>query len=129
MNKITIKQACELAQISRPTFYKYINNGTLNVLKDGKNTFIETSELIRVFPDIKLNNEQKECQDNVKNLHGLTSEITHKDEIIIILKKQLEDKQKEIEFLQQQLTNTINIFTPINKLLENKPRKKFLGIF
>jgi excisionase family DNA binding protein len=129
MNKITIKQACELAQISRPTLYKYINNGLLNVLKDGKNTLIETSELIRVFPDIKLNHEQKEYQNDVKDLQGLTSEITHKDEIILILKKQLEDKQKEVDFLQQQLTNTINIFTPINKLLENKPRKKFLGIF
>lgn len=129
MNKITIKQACELAQISRPTIYKYINKGLLNALKDGKNTFIETSELIRVFPDIKLNDEKKECKSDDNSLHGLTSEITHKDEIILMLKTQLQDKQKEVEFLQQQLTNTINIFTPVNNLLENKPRKKFLGIF
>ena len=40
MSKLTIKKACELACISRPTIYKYINNGKLSVIKDGNNTFI-----------------------------------------------------------------------------------------
>lgn len=129
MNKITIKKACELAQISRPTIYKYINKGLLNVIKDSKNTFIEISELIRVFPDIKLNDDKKDCQIGDNHLHGLTSEITHKDEIIIMLKTQLQEKQKEVEFLQQQLTITSKNITTINNILENKTRKKFLGIF
>lgn len=128
MNKLNIVEACKLASISRPTLYKYINNGTLSVVKDGKNTFIEVSELIRVFPGVKLSNND----DEVKNLHSLTAEINHKDEIINLLKNQLNDKQRDSEFLQQQLTHLNNNLTTINKLLEDKTdkkRKKFLGIF
>lgn len=128
MNKLTITEACKLAHVSRPTIYKYINNGTLSIVKDGKNTFIESSELIRVFPESKLNNDNSE----VKSLHSLTIEIAHKNEIIDMLKKQLDDKHKENEFLQQQLTQVNSNFTTVNKLLEdksNKKHKKFFGIF
>jgi predicted transcriptional regulator len=128
MSKLSIKKACELAGISRPTLYKYINSGKLSVVKDEKNTFVETIELIRVFPDIKLN----ESKEDGNNLHSLTQELQHKDELIVMLKKQLEDKQKDNEFLKDQLTHTSQNFTHLNNLLENKipkKRKKILGIF
>lgn len=131
MNKLSIKTACEMAGISRPTIYKYINNGTLSAIKDGKNTFIDASELLRVFPNSQLNNKESA----VNNLHSLTTGSQHKDEIIDMLKKQLEDKQKDNDFLKEQLTSTNYNFTQLNKLLENKQeqekttRKKFLGIF
>ena len=131
MNKLSIKAACEMAGISRPTIYKYINNGTLSAIKDGKNTFIEASELLRVFPNAQLDNKES----TVNNLHSLTTGNQHKDEIIDMLKKQFEDKQKDNDFLKEQLTSANHNFTQLNKLLENKqeqkktPRKKFLGIF
>ena len=129
MSKLTIKKACELACISRPTIYKYINNGKLSVIKDGNNTFIELSELLRLYPNISL---QQDNDNNVNDLHSLTSEILHKDEIIKMLKQQLEDKQKDNEFLKEQLTQVNGNFAQINNLLEDKTtkkRKKFLGIF
>ena len=98
MSKLTIKKACELACISRPTIYKYINNGKLSVIKDGNNTFIELSELLRLYPNISL---QQDNDNNVNDLHSLTSEILHKDEIIKMLKQQLEDKQRDNEFLKE----------------------------
>lgn len=129
MNKLTIKKSCELAGVSRPTLYKYINSGKLSIVKDGKISYIDLSELIRVFPDISL---QEESKNSVKDLHGLTSEIEHKDELIKLLRQQLEDKQKDNEFLKEQLTQVNQNFTQLNKLLEDKTskkRKKFLGIF
>lgn len=72
---------------------------------------------------------------NVNSLHGLTSELAHKNELIIVLKKQLEDKQQDNYFLKEQLTQVSKNFTHLNNLLENKneikkhKRKKFLGIF
>lgn len=129
MSKLTIKKACELACISRPTIYKYINNGKLSVIKDGNNTFIELSELLRLYPNISL---QQDNDNNVNDLHSLTSEILHKDEIIKMLKQQLEDKQRDNEFLKEQLTQVNGNFTQLNNLLEDKTtknRKKFLGIF
>lgn len=132
MSKLTIKKACELAGVSRPTLYKYINNSELSIVKDGKSSFIDISELIRVFPDASL---QVESKESVNDLHALTNEIEHKNEVIKMLKQQLEDRQKDNEFLKEQLTNISNNFTQVNKLLENKleqdkpKRKKFLGIF
>lgn len=129
MSKLTIKKACELASVSRPTLYKYINNGKLSVIKEDNNTYIELSELIRLYPNISL---QQNNESNVKNLHDLTTEISHKDEIIKMLKQQLDDKQKDNEFLKEQLTQVNSNFTHLNNLLEdktNKKRKKFLGIF
>ena len=129
MSKLTIKKACELACISRPTIYKYINNGKLSIIKDGNNTFIELSELLRLYPNISL---QHDNDNNVNDLHSLTSEILHKDEIIKMLKQQLEDKQRDNEFLKEQLTQVNGNFAQINNLLEDKTtkkRKKFLGIF
>ena len=128
MEKFTITKACELAEISRPTFYKYINNGLISVVKDGKSTFIELSELLRVFPNIKLH---KNDSNSVTNLHELTQTINHQNEIITLLKQQLNNSEKENLFLQNQLTQLNQNFTSINKILESKnsKRKKFLGIF
>lgn len=132
MNKLTIKSACELAGVSRPTLYKYINSGKLSIVKDGNSSYIDISELIRVFPNMSIQDNSK---DNVKSLHDLTSETAHKDEVIKLLKQQLEDKQKDNEFLKEQLIIVSQNFTQLNKLLENKTeekppkRKKILGIF
>lgn len=132
-NKITIKKACEIAGVSRPTLYKYINDGKISVVKDGKTTFIDASEIIRVFPNSKVLNESKE---NGNNLHSLTNDLNHKDELISMLKQQLNEKQKDNDFLKEQLTQVNQNFTQLNKLLEDKTtenqskkRRKVFGIF
>ena len=128
MNKLTIKQACELAKVSRPTIYKYIKNGTISVVKDSKSTYIEPTELLRVFPDAKL----KVDTSSVNNLHSLTQELTHKDQLIMMLMQQLSDKQKDNDFLKTQLTQVNENFTLVNNLLQDKApkkRKKFFWIF
>lgn len=57
MAKVSISEAARLTQTSRPTLYKMINSGDLNftsTVKAGKPVkVIDTSELIRVFGDIK----------------------------------------------------------------------------
>lgn len=132
-NKITIKKACEVAGISRPTLYKYINDGKISVVKNGKATFIDASEIIRVFPNSKVLSESKADENN---LHSLTNDLNHKDELISILKQQLNEKQKDNDFLKEQLTQVNQNFTQLNKLLEDKTasenpkkRRKIFGIF
>lgn len=132
-NKITIKKACEIAGVSRPTLYKYINGGKISVVKDGKATFIDASEIIRVFPNSKVLSESKA---DGNNLHGLTNDLNHKDELISMLKQQLNEKQKDNDFLKEQLTQVNQNFTQLNKLLEDKTaiappkkRRKIFGIF
>lgn len=131
--KITIRKACEIAGVSRPTLYKYIKDGKISVVKDGKATFIDASEIIRVFPNSKVLNESKADENN---LHSLTNDLNHKDELISMLKQQLSEKQKDNDFLKEQLTQVNQNFTQLNKLLEDKTvtespkkRRKIFGIF
>ena len=68
----------------------------------------------------------------VNTLHSLTTELTHKDDIIRMLTEQLSDKQKDNEFLKIKLTQINENFTTVNKFLQDKTikkRKKFLWIF
>lgn len=67
MNTLNIKQAATLAGVSRSTLYRsYIQTGRLSVTDDdyGKPA-IDLSELLRVFPHIKHNDdEHKKTQDS-----------------------------------------------------------------
>jgi hypothetical protein len=122
--EVNLTTACKMVGISRTTMYnRYVNNGGLSVKKRDKQVFIDISELIRVFGNVK----QLDAQVNVQepstidvNLHqkdiGLTAEnarLTAENEQ---LKARLEDKDKHL----QDMRNAI-------LLLENnrKPWYKF----
>jgi hypothetical protein len=122
--EVNLTTACKMVGISRTTMYnRYVNNGVLSVKKRDKQVFIDISELIRVFGNVK----QLDAQVNVQepstidvNLHqkdiGLTAEnarLTAENEQ---LKARLEDKDKHL----QDMRNAI-------LLLENnrKPWYKF----
>ena len=61
MNKISISAAARLAGISRTNLYKtYINTGKISVIREDDKVYIDTSELIRVFPSCKLNSTSNE---------------------------------------------------------------------
>lgn len=136
MNKISITQAAKLADISRQHFYKgYINTGKISVSKDGDKSYIDSSELLRVFPNCKLideNNLHEPTVDDIRN------DIQDND-LVSILKDQLQKAESQIaqaqereEWLKQQINE---LRRQQNNLLENKveekntKRKKFLGIF
>lgn len=130
MGKISISEAARLAGISRTNLYKtYINTGKISVSRENDKVYIDASELIRVFPDCKLNSA-----NNEQGLSDKDNSKTQGDsELIEFLKSQLaEAKEREqwligqIDELRQQQGNLLE-----NKSKENetKPRKKFLGIF
>ena len=106
MNKLTITEAAKLAGISRQHLYKkYINNGALSITKDCDKSFIEMSELLRVFPDLSLDVNYVD-----KNLHVLTppdDTISHvidsKNQTIKILEKQLIESTERELWLQEQI--------------------------
>jgi hypothetical protein len=133
MSKISISEVARLAGISRTNLYKtYINTGKISVSRENDKVYIDASELIRVFPDCKLN--------SVNNAHGVSDKDNNKtqgdSEVVELLKIQLaEAKEREkwligqIDDLRQQQSSLLE-----NKIKENddsitKKRKKFLGIF
>lgn len=94
MATVSISEAARLAGISRPTIYKLINRGQLNltsVVKAGKPVkAIDTSELIRVF-------------GNIGNLTaGTAFTVNLEQEITPTDSPHLQDLQHKIELLQKE---------------------------
>jgi hypothetical protein len=54
-----------------------------------------------ISPALKQISSLNDGKSDVNNLHDLTSELNHKDELIMMLKQQLSDKQKDNEFLKK----------------------------
>ncbi len=96
-NILTITKAAELAGITRQTMSKKVNDGVISKTADGK---IELSELLRVFPTIKIDDEddKKALKNNVDLQHKielLEQSIKHRDETIKMLEKQIEELKND----------------------------------
>lgn len=131
MSKVSISKAARLAGISRPHLYrKYINQGLISIEVENDKPVIEISELMRVFPLMKINTD--ETGDNVVND---TSHKTDVQQVVTLLKEQLQLAKEQImkgeereKWLMQQLERTTHLIE--NKQSQEKPkRKKILGIF
>lgn len=129
MHKLTVSEAVKLAGISRQHFYKtYITPGKISVIKDGAKSIIELSELLRVFPDVKLATDLVDS-----SLHMATPKddmLTHdSSQLVNMLKTQLAEAKDREEWLKTQIDE---LRQQQNNLLEDKTariRKRFLGIF
>jgi hypothetical protein len=127
MAKLSITQAAKMAGISRQTLYvKYINTGKISVEVVNDKKSIDTSEIIRIFNDVKL----LDVLDG-KELQHVTHENTShdKDKIIALLESQLIKAEEREERLNIQVTELLQQQTRLLEDKTSKPRKKFLGIF
>ena len=120
MAQVSISEAARLAGISRGSLYKtYISKGTISVSADsaGKK-FIETSELLRVFGELKGNTSEQGEQsiDEQRDTDKLSLEQVEKtkDLEIKMLREQLEKTEQREQWLQSQVQN----LTDTMKLLE-----------
>jgi len=122
MATVSISEAARLAGISRPTIYKLINNGQLNVtsvVKGGKNLkAIDTSELMRVFGTIESSSVSTDFTVNLEqdvtpfNGHDL-QDLQHKIELL----------QKENEGLKEAVASRDDHISSLRQammLLEHK---------
>lgn len=111
MALISISKAAKLAQKNRTTIYNYINNGKLSTVVgvDGIKK-IDISELLRVFPDIKIETNQQQL-DNT-NQHLATTNI---DEI-----NKLKQENQHLKDLLEEKKEQIVIYERTMTLLENK---------
>lgn len=117
MSKVTITEAAKIANISRSTLYnKYINTGIISVEKIDDKRFIDMSEMIRVFKNVRLETQIE--QNNTLNT-------ADKDKIILLLENQLLEAKEREKWLKEQLDRYGNLLEDKN----SKSRKKFFGIF
>ena len=100
MAKVSISKAARLAGVARSNFYTtYIKKGRISVSTDAKGKkFIDTSELLRVFPDIKQDSDTGQ-QDNIKIGQSGQDRTAGKNTI----GNNKPDHSAELELLRQQL--------------------------
>ncbi len=117
MARVTVSEAARLVGLARQNLYKnYINEGKISVDRDHLgNPKIDTSELIRVFGEIRMTHkvsqkEQPTTGENAINDSDLTVISQAKDQVITALRLQIEaaiEREKKSEdreaWLRQQL--------------------------
>lgn len=109
MAQVSISEAAKLAGKNRTTIYKYINSGRLSavVSVDGVKK-IDISELLRVFPDCKIDKKQQQG-DNVTQqlatdeINRLQQEIQHLKALMQAQQKLLDEKTERNNDLKQAL--------------------------
>jgi molecular chaperone GrpE (heat shock protein) len=133
MATVTISEAARLAGISRTQLYRgFINKGKISVIKENDKVAIDISELLRVFPGIKI-----ETDEPIHHVTDSNASKTHEQlEVVTLLKEQLQKAENQLaeakdreEWLKQQIDE---LRQQQSNLLEDKTakkRKKFLGIF
>lgn len=107
MAKVTISEAARLVGMARQNLYKnYINEGKISVERDNLDKpRIDTSELIRVFGEIRMTSEgtekkQRMTYEEDSHDNGLYAQIQAKDEVIAALRDQLAaaaDRERKAE--------------------------------
>ena len=108
MARLTITKAIEQSPIGKTHFYKqYIDTGKITVSVDnaGKK-FIDSSELIRVFGELK-----GEPSENVQEQPTVSDTVlpnAEQGELVNALREQIADLKSEREFYQSQVITLTN---------------------
>ena len=99
MAKLNLTQAAKAAGIARGTLYKHIDEGKISCQLDDKGKrVIDTSELMRVYGEIKQPETTRERTEERPIKHKETREET---EVTQVLRERIEDLEKQIEDLRQ----------------------------
>ena len=99
MAKLNLTQAAKAAGIARGTLYKHIDEGKISCQLDDKGKrVIDTSELMRVYGEIKQPETNSERSEERPIEHKETQEET---EITEVLRERIKDLEKQVEDLRQ----------------------------
>ena len=110
MARLTISDAIKQSGVARSTFYKkYVNQGLISVSEHNGKKYIDSSELVRVFPDIKIEIQPNtiEHSENTKSYNIEYPEKTQLKMEIRLLREALEKTEQDKEWLKNQNTTLL----------------------
>lgn len=125
MALVSISEAARLAGVARSHFYKaYVDTGKISVSKDfqGKRK-IDTSEIMRVFGVLagQSSSAEVDALEKTKKTEGHTGQ----EEVISLLKQQLQEAKQEAAEREQWYRQQIGELTSTIKLLEHQSPPPF----
>lgn len=114
MAKLSISDAIKQSGVARSTFYKkYVRQGLISVSEDNGKKYIDSSELVRVFPDLKIETpnrttlSQIEQPKNTQSNNIVHSENTHLKTEVKLLREALEKAEQDKQWLKDQNTTLL----------------------
>lgn len=114
MAQLTISEAIRRSGIGRTQFYsRYIKKGLVSVSEQNGKKFIDSSELIRVFGEMKA--EQSDIvpeQSEQNSTEQVIPDTTAQNEQIKLLREQLAEARQRESFYQEQIINLTNRLEP-----------------
>ena len=107
MARLSVSEAIKQSGVARSTFYsKYINKGFISVsVSDGKK-YIDSSELVRVFPNLD-NRTEKNSPSNTESNSVVHPENTLLKMEIKLLREVLDKTEQDKQWLKDQNTNLL----------------------
>lgn len=107
MARLSVSDAIKQSGVARSTFYsKYINKGLISVsVSDGKK-YIDSSELVRVFPDLD-NRTTKNSPSDTKSYSVVHPENTLLRMELKLLREVLDKTEQDKQWLKDQNTNLL----------------------
>lgn len=103
MSTISLRQAVEQFDVSRPTLTKALKNGKISGSKDAKGTWsVESSELTRVY---KSRRKEQESEHQLKRLENIT-DFNYLKGKVDALEAQLEDLKEQRDRAEERASNS-----------------------
>lgn len=130
--KFNLNQAAKAVNIARSTLYRDINNGKVSIVKDPKGkSFIDVSELERVYGKVKLNETEESVSEiqsaTIDNTRLYEQEISLLREHINLLKDERDDLRKRLDDESSERKKLTLLLTHQTKEAEDKYKAKKTG--
>ena len=133
MAQLTISEAIRRSGIGRTQFYsRYIKKGLISVSEHNGRKYIDSSELVRVFPDLTTeqppNNTEQTQKHSGEQPQPNNTEQTEQTEQIKLLKEQIADLKADKAFLQSQVVSLTNRLPSPSEKKQNPILKWWNGL-
>jgi hypothetical protein len=114
MVRLTISEAIKQSGVARSTFYrKYVKQGLISVSEHDGKKYIDSSELVRVFPDLKIETPSNTQSNTMRQSNEtLSNSVRHPENTqlkaeIRLLRDALEKTEQDKQWLKDQNTTLL----------------------
>lgn len=122
---LSMSEAAEMVGLTRPTFYRKVEELGISIVEDNGKKRVDVSELIRVFgTDVKINKERKEEVSKTSNNASTDKKSrTEDDEDIRVKLAVLESELERERKLREEIKDEVEYFKE-QVALEKEEKKK-----
>lgn len=128
MTKIPVATAAKMAGVQRSTLYRKRDKGGISFDKDENgNNIIDASELLRVYPNAKVESDKTQHVQQSQKQHMLHDATDNKNKLLqqelVFLREKLADKEKQLDEAKEREQD---LSKKLDTVIENAAQEKTL---